>query len=57
MNSRVLANGPIRVMFELTYEPFDVNGVMVSEVKRIRLDAGQNLDHFRATTNRTSPRT
>ena len=49
VNSRVLANGPIRVMFELTYEPFDVNGVKVSEVKRISLDAGQNLDHFRST--------
>jgi hypothetical protein len=46
VNSRVLANGPIRVMFELSYEPFDVNGVMVSEVKRVCLDAGQNLDHF-----------
>jgi hypothetical protein len=48
VNSRVLANGPIRVMFELTYEPFDVNGVMVSELKRISLDARQNLDHFRS---------
>lgn len=45
-NSRVLANGPIRVLFELTYEPWDVAGVKVSEVKRIRLDAGQNLDRF-----------
>ena len=48
VNSRVLANGPIRVMFELTYEPFDVNGAVVSEVKRICLDAGQNLDHFQS---------
>jgi hypothetical protein len=48
VNSRVLANGPIRVMFELAYEPFDVNGVMVSEIKRITLDAGQNLDHFQS---------
>ena len=48
VNSRVLANGPIRVMFELTYEPFEVNGVMVSEVKRISLDAGQNVGHFRS---------
>jgi len=44
--SRVLANGPIRVMFELSYEPWDAAGVKVSEVKRITLDAGQNLDHF-----------
>jgi hypothetical protein len=55
LNSRVLANGPIRVMFELTYEPFDVNGVMVSEVKRICLDAGQNLDHFRSTYKPDKP--
>ncbi|HUK81468.1 MAG TPA: DUF4861 family protein [Verrucomicrobiae bacterium] len=46
VQSRVLANGPIRVMFELTYEPFDVDGVSVGEVKRITLDAGQNLDHY-----------
>jgi hypothetical protein len=48
VNSRVLADGPIRVMFELDYEPFDVNGVKVAEVKRITLDAGSNLDHFQS---------
>jgi hypothetical protein len=55
VNSRVLANGPIRVMFELTYEPFEVNGVMVSEVKRISLDAGQNVDHFRSIYKSEKP--
>jgi hypothetical protein len=55
VNSRVLTNGPIRVMFELTYEPFDVNGVMVSEVKRICLDAGQNLDHFQSLYKTEKP--
>jgi hypothetical protein len=49
VNSRVLANGPIRVLFELTYEPFNVNGMTISEVKRIALDAGQNLSHFQST--------
>ena len=48
VNSRVLAGGPIRVMFELDYEPFDVNGTKVAEVKRIMLDAGSNLDHFQS---------
>jgi hypothetical protein len=48
VNSRVLANGPLRVMFELTYEPFNVNGMTISEVKRITLDAGQNLSHFQS---------
>ena len=46
VDSRVLANGPIRVLFELVYEPFDANGVKVSHVLRISLDAGSQLDHF-----------
>jgi hypothetical protein len=46
VNSRVLANGPIRVLFELDYEAFDVNGLKVAETKRIALDAGSQLDHF-----------
>jgi hypothetical protein len=46
VDSRVLANGPIRVMFELVYEPFEVNGTKISEVKRITLDASSQLDHF-----------
>lgn len=44
--SRLLANGPIRVMFELTYPVWDAAGIRVSEVKRITLDAGQNFDRF-----------
>jgi hypothetical protein len=48
VNSRVFANGPIRLMFELVYDAFDVNGMKVSEVKRITLDAGSNLDHFQS---------
>jgi hypothetical protein len=48
VNSRVLANGPIRVMFELDYEAFDVNGIKVSEVKRITLDGGSQLDRFQS---------
>jgi hypothetical protein len=46
INSKVIANGPIRVVFELTYAPWDANGHMVSEVKRLTLDAGQNFDRF-----------
>jgi len=48
VDSRVLANGPIRVMFELVYEPFDVNGVKVSELLRVSLDAGSQLDRFQS---------
>jgi hypothetical protein len=46
VNSKVIASGPIRVVFELTYAPWDAGGRMVSEVKRITLDAGQNFDRF-----------
>jgi hypothetical protein len=48
VDSRVLTNGPIRVMFELVYEPFDVDGTKVSEVLRISLDAGSQFDHFQS---------
>jgi hypothetical protein len=37
--SRVLANGPIRLVFELRYPDFQ-------ETKRITLDAGQNFNRF-----------
>jgi Domain of unknown function (DUF4861) len=50
VDSRVLTNGPIRVMFELVYEPFDVNGVKVSQVLRISLDAGSQLDRFQVSS-------
>jgi len=49
VNSRVLANGPIRVMFELEYAPFQVDNINVSEVKRITLDAGSQLDRFQSS--------
>jgi hypothetical protein len=48
-NSRTLANGPIRVMFELEYDAWPAGATMVSEVKRITLDAGQNLDRFESS--------
>jgi len=47
--SRELASGPIRVMFELDYEPFDVNGRQVAETMRISLDAGSQMDHYQVT--------
>ena len=46
VESRTLANGPIRVMFELTYPAWDAGGARVTEVKRITLDAGQHLNRF-----------
>ncbi len=47
---RVLANGPIRAVFELTYEPWEAgDGLKVSETKRFTVDAGSNLDQIDAT--------
>jgi pectinesterase len=45
-SSRVLANGPIRLVFELTYAPFTVGGTQVSEVKRLTLDAGKSFNRI-----------
>ncbi len=41
---RMLADGPIRLITELTYAPVDVGGFEVSEVKRITLDVGRNFN-------------
>jgi hypothetical protein len=46
---KVIANGPIRAIFELTYDTWMANGVMVSEVKRFTVDAGRNLDQIEST--------
>ncbi|MBC7369355.1 MAG: DUF4861 family protein, partial [Undibacterium sp.] len=43
---KVIANGPVRTVFELTYEAWDVAGAKVSEVKRFTVDAGHNLDQI-----------
>ncbi|WP_354358745.1 glycoside hydrolase family 88 protein [Pedobacter sp. UYP30] len=47
---KIVDQGPIRFTFELNYNAWDVNGVQVSQTKRISLDAGSNLnkitDHY-----------
>ncbi len=40
---RIIANGPIRAIFELRYDPWSAPGVTASETKRVSIDAGQNL--------------
>ena len=48
--SRVLANGPLRLIFELGYAPFDAGpNVKVTETKRIILDAGKNFNRVAST--------
>lgn len=40
---KIIANGPIRAIVELRYAPWSGGGITISEVKRITVDAGQNL--------------
>lgn len=48
-SARVIANGPIRAVFELTYDTWAAGGVSVSETKRFTVDAGHNLDRIEST--------
>ncbi|MCF3649215.1 DUF4861 family protein [Synoicihabitans lomoniglobus] len=44
--ARVLANGPIRAVFELDYAPITHAGVTITETKRFTVDAGRHLDRI-----------
>ena len=48
-NTRVLAQGPIRVMFELMYEPWDAGATKLTETRRVTLDAGSHVNRFDLT--------
>jgi len=53
---KVIANGPVRAIFELQYQPWDAgSGPRVTETKRIALDAGQNLNHVTSIFRSESP--
>ena len=45
-SSRVLASGPLRVVFELTYPEWEKPGMKALEVKRVTLDAGSHFNRF-----------
>src|SRR6266850_3353851 len=45
-SSRILADGPIRVAFELEYAPWRAAALEVEETKLVELDAGSHLNHF-----------
>jgi len=50
---RIIANGPIRAIFELTFDTWAADGVFVTEVKRFTVDAGHNLDLIESTFTAT----
>lgn len=41
---KVIADGPIRSIFELKYEPVNIDGKIYTETRRISIDAGWNLN-------------
>jgi hypothetical protein len=47
--SRVYANGPLRLIFELDFAPWNAGGALVSETKRITLDAGAHFNQVEST--------
>ena len=52
---RILADGPIRAVFEMDYGPFDAGGVEVSERKRVTIDAGRHLFRQESTYSAAVP--
>jgi len=52
---KIIANGPIRAIFELKYDPWTGGGITVSETKRITIDAGQNLYRAESIFQSKSP--
>jgi pectinesterase len=53
---KVLANGPVRTIFELSYDGWDAAGTKVSEVKRFTVDAGHYFDRIDSTFGFNGPR-
>jgi len=54
---KVIANGPIRAVFELRYDSWDAAGTKVSEVKRFTTDAGHYFDRMDSTFSFSGPST
>ena len=54
---RLIATGPIRSVFELTFEDWDAAGRTVSEVKRLSIDANSNFtrSESRFSSDRSAP--
>jgi hypothetical protein len=44
-----ISDGPVRFQFEMTYAPWNADGVEVTETKRITLDAGSHLNKIEST--------
>ena len=52
---KVLANGPIRAVFELSYAAWNAAGTQVTETKRFTVDDGRQLDQIDSTFTFSGP--
>jgi hypothetical protein len=52
---KVLANGPVRAVFELSYDAWNAAGAKVTEVKRFTTDAGHYFDRIDSTFGFNGP--
>ena len=52
---KVIADGPLRAVFELHYDGWDVAGRQVAEVRRVSLDAGSNFSRVESRFSSPSP--
>jgi unsaturated rhamnogalacturonyl hydrolase len=48
-SARIITTGPVRSEFELTYDAWDAGNRKISEIKRMRIDAGSNLTRAEST--------
>ncbi len=55
-SARILASGPIRSEFELTFDAWDAAGRQVSEVRRVSIDAGSNMSRVVTTFSSPDPK-
>jgi rhamnogalacturonyl hydrolase YesR len=54
-DARIITTGPIRSEFELNYDAWDAGGRMVSEKRRISIDAGSNMSRVDSVISSDSP--
>lgn len=54
--SHMVADGPIRVAFELEYAPWKAAGTEVEESKYVELDAGSHLNQLQSSFRFTGPK-
>lgn len=55
VSAKTIAKGPIRTVFELTYAPWQADGITVNETKRISLDLGSQLTRVEVLLNTSGP--